>query len=250
MITRGKRVEQNLEERESWQRYAQLKEKELDEQRLRTMHLQNDQVQANLYSQNQSSGNLVEYQLELQLDEIFHILSGHEIVTDSYGNQIWAEPKDERQKILSEYGVKQIMGILRMHVNKNTLLSSYTLEEVNNKMRKFAMAFQDLLFNQQEDFFHYPKPEQIFELYKKNQANLSLQYIDDVELYNKCLEWSQVELESKFTNFEMVCTNVIDIVENTYHRCIDGKERKSLREHTNISQIANNPLPVQPGQRR
>lgn len=233
-----------IDPNESFNNYLELQQKELTQERLKSMQLQNDNIQSSMYGSPQANANLVEYQLELQLEEIYHTLASHEIVTDANGNQLWAEPKDERKKMLSDYGVRQIMNILRVHVNKNTLLSKYSIEEVKDKLMRFSMAFQDKLFNEQELFFQYPKPEELFDLCKTEAKRLGITDLNEVELYNKCMDWSQEELDKKFGSYEMICDMVINIVENTYHRCVDGLERKSLREHTNISQVANQNIPL------
>lgn len=224
---------------EEQQRYIALKDKELEQERLTRLSLQNDQMRASSFPSSQS-GNLVEYQLDLKedLNHLFHLLSGHEIGLDSLGNEGWVEPKDERMKILSDYGVKQIMNICRFHINRNTLLSKYMIEEIEDKMRDFSETLVTLVFNRQELFFEYPTPEQLFETYKKAAERNGVPY-DEEELYEKCLEWSQEELDNKFAHFRMLCLCIIDAVENTYHRAADGLERKSLREHTQISQMAN-----------
>lgn len=221
------------------QRYIQLKEKELDQERISRMTLQNDTSRANSFP-TADTRNLVEYQLDLKedLNHLFHLLSGHEIGLDNTGNEGWIEPKDERMKILSEYGVKQIMNIVRFHINRNTLLSKYNIEEVNDKLKDFAETLVSLVFNRQELFFDYPTPEELFENTKSLAKEYGMKY-DDLELYERCMEWSQEELDNKFAHFRMLCLCIIDAVENTYHRAVDGLERKSLRENTQISQMTN-----------
>jgi hypothetical protein len=224
---------------EQQQRYIQLKDKELEQEKITRLALQNDNMRSGSFPTEQTK-NLVEYQLDLKedLNHLFHLLSGHELGIDSLGNESWIEPKDQRMKILSEYGVKQIMNIVRFHINRNTLLSKYNIEEVNDKLRDFAETLISLVFNRQELFFDYPSPEELFDKCKKIADENNIRYRDD-ELYEKCLEWSQEELDNKFAHFKMLCLCLIDAVENTYHRAVDGLERKSLREHTQISQMAN-----------
>ena len=71
--------------------------------------------------------NLVQYQLspEKELDRLYHLLSGHIALKDQFGGDKWVEPKDDRLKIFSDYGVNSIMNLLSFYININTLLSNY-----------------------------------------------------------------------------------------------------------------------------
>lgn len=228
------------------QKYMEMMAQELDQERLRRMQMENQVGQVSAFSP-EKEPNLVEYQLDLkeELDRIYHLLSGHFLTVNAEGSEVWIEPDDDRLKIFSEYGVKQIMNIISFYVNRNTLMSFYDSETITWKMRDFGVELSDLIYNRYESFFHYPSPEELFEKYKpvvqRNQLEIS-----DEELYQKCIVWSREELQSKLRHYPMVILALIDTVHSTYLRALHGKERQSLRERLNISQSTNHMGELQP----
>ena len=188
--------------------------------------------------------NIIEYQLDLQeeLDRIQHILSGHVIEHNKDGGSFWAEPKDDRLKILSDYGVKQIMSILYNYLSKNILLSNFDEDTIKWKVKDFAVELTDLIFSRYEYFFSYPSPEELFEKYKGEANSLG---INEYDLYLKCIQWSKEELQSKFRHFPMIIQMIVDTVHATYLRALNGEERESLRKQYNIHQsLSNNTNPL------
>lgn len=238
------------------QRYMELMQKELDLERTKRMGYENELSNNSSFNPIKEP-NLVEYQLDLkeELDRIFHLLSGHIIRINQEGSEMWEEPDDDRLKIFSDYGVKQIMNIISFYVNRNTLMSNYDAETIMWKMRDFGIELADLVFNRYEAFFHYPSPEDLYEdmlkIVEKNQLafpHLIIEHdngdgtfttqINQLELYKKCVQWSQQELAQKFRHYPMMILALIDTVHSTYNRALMGKERQSLRERLNISQNA------------
>lgn len=230
-----------IEQFETQDRYIKQLDKQLQEERINRMQLQNQQAQTSAFSQT-PTGNLVEYQLELkqELDRIYHLLSGHIIGLDSEGNEVWIEAEDDRLKIFSEYGVKQIMNIISFYINKNTLMSYYDEETIRWKVRDFGIELADLIFNRYEVFFYYPTPEELFAKYQPIIRRKGY-HINDEELYYKCVKWSREELQSKFRHYNMICMSIIDAVDSTYRRALKGEERDSLRKFMHISQNAEMP---------
>jgi hypothetical protein len=220
------------------QRIINLLQKDADLERTKRMGYENDLAQISAFSPIKEP-NLVEYQLDLkeELDRIFHLLSGHIIIINEDGSEIWEEPDDDRLKIFSDYGVKQIMNIISFYVNRNTLMSFYDADTILWKIKDFGNELNDLLFNRYEVFFHYPTPEELFDLYlpivKERDIN-----IDEDELYTKCVQWSKEELQQKIRHYPMMILALIDTIHSTYNRALGGKERQSLRERLNISQNA------------
>ena len=183
--------------------------------------------------------NLVEFQLNVDkmLEAIHHILSGEILrIRDEF--EVWEEPDDDRMKVLSPYGVYQIMNLLRLYVNTNTLLSYYKEEQIKDKMHGFAIELMDLMFCGYEKFFYYPAPEDLYEKYlpivKKEKYAIT-----EEELYYKCLQWSGDELQSKSRHFPVILKAICDVVNSAYNRALNGEERESLRKQMHISQNAN-----------
>lgn len=234
------------------QQYLEALNAELESEKLRRMNAENQYSQMSNFQQDKQA-NIIEYQLDLkeELDRIHHLLSGHIITRDSEGNEVWAEPDDDRLKILSDYGVKQIMNIISFYINRNTLLSNYKEEIINWKVRDFGIELADLMFNRYEVFFHYPTPEELYEktlkiiqdnpdsfphlLIESEDGNIT---IDAERLYSKCLVWSKEELQSKLRHFPMIVLSLIDTIHSTYLRALNAEERRSLRQMTYISQTS------------
>jgi len=179
--------------------------------------------------------NIVEYQLDLkeELDRIHHLISGHVLTRDNDNNEVWHEPLDDRLKIFSEYGVKQIMNIISFYINRNTLLSNYDAETIMWKVRDFGIELADLIYTRYEVFFAYPTPEELFE---KHYTQAKLQGITDYELYLKCIKWSNDELRQKIRHFPMIVLSLVDTVHSTYLRALNGEERETLRKIIHVSQ--------------
>lgn len=193
-------------------------------------------AQASAFSAPQNN-SLIMLQLDVEpeLDKIFHLLSGDRIGLSENGSTVWLKPEDDRERIFSEYGVKQIMNLISFYINKNTLLSYYDLETIKWTVRDFAIALSDLIYNRREAFFYYPSPEELFDKYWPTVQKNDLGITKD-ELYNKCIVWSHQELESKQNHYESLCLAVIHSVHSTYLRALGGRERDSLRKQFNVMQ--------------
>jgi hypothetical protein len=210
----------------------------LKQQELKTLQTEN-RLSENNSMRNDDKPNVIQYQLDLkeELERIQHLLSGHIIKYKDGGGSYWAEPEDDRLKILSDYGVKQLMNILAFYLSKNTLLSNYDEETIWWKVKDFGTEVTDLVFSRYEHFFYYPSPEELFEKYRMNAIQLGL---TENELYFKCVQWSREELQSKFRHFPMIILSLIDTVHSTFLRALNGEERESLRRQVNIHESLNN----------
>lgn len=221
-----------------------IMQKQLESEQLRRMTAENNASRSSAFS-GPKDPNLMQEQLDLTdiLDRIHHLLSGHVIVRDFEGNEIWAEPNDDRLKILSDYGVKQIMNIIQFYINKNTLLSNYDEETIYWKVRDFGIELTDLIFNRYEMFFYYPKPEELLETYLPIAKSQGMTFTEE-ELYFKCCQWSKAELQSKLRHFPMIVLSLIDSVHSTFLRALGGEERTSLRKQYQIHQsLSGNMMP-------
>lgn len=222
-----------------------LMKRELDAERIRRMGIENDFQSSQMEQQNKL--NIVEFQLDLnkELDRIYHLLKGDIIEIDADGNEKWKEPDDDRLKILSDYGVKQIMNIVYFYINKNTLLSNYDETTIYWKVRDFGIELSDLIFNRYEAFFSYPSVEELY----KHSVDLIIKYPNEFKhllnnegiinadtLYQKCILWSKEELQSKLRHYPMIVLQLIDTIHSTYLRALNGEERESLRKQMSIIQ--------------
>lgn len=234
------------------QRYLENMQNQMEMEKSKRMEAEKSLVQLSSFQPNKDA-NLVEYQLDLkeEIDRIYHLLSGHIVKIDVNGNEIWGEPEDDRLKIFSDYGVKQIMNIISFYINRNTLLSNYSQDTIMWKVKDFGIELCDLIYNRYEHFFYYPTPEELYEKYypiiKKNperypsfcRKDNGRLVIDEATLYNRCLKESSHELESKLSHFPMIILSLVDSVHSTFQRALGGRERESLRKFMHVSQTAN-----------
>ena len=145
------------------------------------------------------SDNLVKWQLELNdiLERAEHILKEDVVVVEN-GNIIWKPNPTPEKRIFSEYAVQEILRVLSMYVNRNTILSDYEPKEINDKVFDFGKEINDLVFMKYEDF--------------------GLTTIE------------------KRKNYPMLIRQLIDIVHSAYKRALYGAEKDSLRTARSIMQ--------------
>lgn len=146
--------------------------------------------------------NIVRWQLELNdiLEKAEHILRG-DVPKFQDGHIIWKENPNPQNNPLNEVGVQEIMKILALYVNRNKILADYTNKEINVKVFDFGRAINNLIFMRDEEF--------------------------------------GMDTEQKRKNYEMLVTELKDIVHDTYKRALDGAEKRSLREMISVSQATN-----------
>ena len=97
--------------------------------------------------------DLIRWQLELNdiLERAEHILRG-DIPKFKNGQIIWEPNSDKEGNTLNEYGVQEIMKILAMYVNRNTILSDYSNDEINLKIFDVGRELNNLVFMRYDNF--------------------------------------------------------------------------------------------------
>jgi len=145
--------------------------------------------------------NLVRWQLELNdiLERAEHILRG-DIPKFIDGHIIWDKNPHPEKNTLNENGVGEIMKILSLYVNRNKVLSDYDNREINFKVFDFGRALNNLIFMRDFEF--------------------------------------GMDTEEKRKNYEMLVTEMKDIVHDTYKRALDGTEKRLLHSMINITQAS------------
>lgn len=151
--------------------------------------------------------NLVKWQLELNdiLERAEHILREDIVMIDN-GKMSWVPHPHPEKRIFYDYGVQEIMRILAMYLNRNTILSDYEPDEINYKVYDIGKEVNDLIYMKYESFG-----------------------LDNAE---------------KRKNYPMLVREIIDIVHSAYKRALYGQERESLRTAREIhqqEQINSNP---------
>lgn len=157
-----------------------------------------------MYAQNSAFAphnqeNLIKWQLELDniLERCEHILRGDRLMFNQ-GNLTWQPCEDKSTQILNEYGVQEVMRILSMYLNRNTILSDYNDEEIREKVLDFGRELNDLFFMKYE-------------------------------------QMGLIGLEKR-KNYPMLLREIVDIVHSSYKRALHGSEKRSLREARSITQ--------------
>jgi hypothetical protein len=156
--------------------------------------------QPSMFSYNPND-NMIKWQLELNeiLERIEHVLRGDQVKVEN-GQQIWIKlEEDHKDRLLNDLGVQEVLRILSMYLNRNTILGNYTDEEVNDKVFDFGDRLNTLFHNKYEKIG--------LETYEKRK------------------------------NFEMLWGMLVDVVHSAYSRAIGGQERSSLREARQLQQM-------------
>lgn len=157
---------------------------------------QNSQISSFATRQND---DIVRWQLELNdiLERAEHILRG-DVPKFEDGHIIWKENPNPENNPLNEVGVQEVMKILAMYINRNTILADYDNTEINLKVFDFGRAINNLIFMRDYEF--------------------------------------GMDTDEKRKNYEMLVTELKDIVHSSYKRALEGAEKRSLREMINVSQ--------------
>lgn len=144
--------------------------------------------------------NLIEFQLEseLYLMKLKHHLSGDIEVTDKEGNRYFEEQTNPQLIILNKLGVNNYMGILTGFIGKETFLSVYGEERINEIIGDLGQL-------------------------------LRIETFSNAELYG-------LDNEYKITQFVLLVYRTCVFIENAYRRSIGGKEREGIRESRFVNQ--------------
>jgi|26BtaG_2_1085354.scaffolds.fasta_scaffold00256_26 hypothetical protein len=148
------------------------------------------------------SENLIKYQLELDglLERIEHLLRG-DVMSVKNSNIIWTRQTDKKKIIFNEDGVGEIMRILAMYLNINTILSNYDEKTINDKCFDLGNELKDLIYMKYKVF--------------------------------------GLDSHEKRKLYPIIVREVIDVVHSAYLRALNGGERNSLREGRQVTQADN-----------
>jgi hypothetical protein len=178
------------------------------------LYAQYEQELAMAQQQNQNSGgsqyqqmysgvqkqNLVEWELDFQpeLLEIGRSLRCDIIVTDRDGNQKWITNPDRSRVFLNELGVNDVLRRIFLLVNKNKVLSNYTIDEIKLRVRMIGHELRALIYNNYEQY--------------------------------------GIDNEYKMNNYSSMVLDILDIIEGAYRRALAGETHKGLNEQRLVTQ--------------
>lgn len=144
------------------------------------------------------SDDIAKMQMELDdlLGDIEHHLRG-DIVVYVNGSTIWKDNPTPEKNPLNKWGVQELMSIMRMYINRNSILSDYDQDQIDLKMRTLGKQLNNLFFTSFE------------------------------EMGMDCVE------KRKF--YPILTKALWDVVHSVFQRALDGNERRSLREMSNVT---------------
>jgi uncharacterized protein Usg len=202
---------------------------------------------------------MIKEQLSLgeELKTIDYLLRSFTLETNEQGSK-WVAPENEDMVILSPYGIHLFRESMAWYLNKNTLLSAYETEEVLDKMRDFATTLNDAIFLEYELIFQMPTLERcVKELKKRIQDKVTVkkfamelmgkeidtktavsEVIGEMEgkVEKELLKVRQKLMKNKYKRFTSLLRFVQDTVHSAYNRALGGQERRSLRQHMQITE--------------
>jgi len=206
--------------------------------------------------------NLIQWQLELDsiLERVEHMLRGDK---PKYENNIliWQAPRTHRERVMTDEGVFELMRLLSLYLNRNTILSNYREDVINDKMYDLGNEVADLIYLKYESFFPIPTFEECFrEIYedeykgdfevvicKNGHYGLKTKEKNDFGEFEKVTQLPiEIEQKVKLTLhkwslekrkvYPMIVRQLVDSVHSAYLRALHGGERESLREARQINQ--------------
>lgn len=143
--------------------------------------------------------NLIQQQLETDkiLERIEHFLKGDEIKVKD-GNVFYVTPKDPQQQNFNKYGVAELMRIISMYVTKETFLSYYEEDRINEIMQDIGDALTDFIYCNYE------------------KIGMNTKY--------------------KETKYHLLVITILHTIESCYRRALNGNEQEHLRTRAIVTQ--------------
>lgn len=193
--------EQELEE---YEKELQTYEQELQKasENLNRKEQQVNQFASQAYG-NQSKQNLVEWELDFkpELDDIARSLRCDILKIDDQGNQYWIRNPNTERIFLNELGVNDVLRKIILLVNKNKVLSNYTIEEIRARVQQIGHEIRALIYNNYETY--------------------------------------DIDNDYKMNNYAGVVMDILDIIEGAYRRALSGETHKGLNETRIVTQNDN-----------
>jgi len=148
----------------------------------------------------EESDNLIKWQLDIEksLLRIERLLRKQIPKRDPKTQAIYyVDPLPENQ-LFNEYGVNEIMNLLSWYVNKEVILSVYQDEQIDLIMKQFGEEVIDFIYTNMENF--------------------------------------GLDTEEKKRSYPIICMNIINIVDATYRKALDGTTLENLKTARVVNQ--------------
>lgn len=172
---------------------------QLTELRNQNINLSNA-LNSSSFGQNAQNQNLIEFQLEAEQfkDDLRHYIAGDEVETDKQGNVYYISQTNPELVTLNKMGISIIMRVISGYVTKQTFLSVYNEERINEVIGELGQLLRVRIY-----------------------ANASLVGLDS---------------DFKISDFSLLIYTVLTFIESAYRRSIGGKEREGLKESRIVTQ--------------
>jgi hypothetical protein len=166
-----------------------------DMQRQIQMQQSQQQSQQQYYSQNNfqtQKQNLVEWELDFsqELRDIERLLRCDVLKIDKDGNEQWVENPDPNSRLFNSLGVMDITRQIKMYLNKNKVLSNYTADEINVRLRMLGHELRSWIYNNYEAY--------------------------------------GMDNEYKMNNYAIVVLTILSMIEDAYRRALGGETHRGL----------------------
>lgn len=171
------------------------------ESQLEHTQSQNQQLQqhyATTIFNEEENENLIKFQLDIkeELSRIERLLRKQIPVKDDKGNETWKDCPENQ--IFNEVGINEILNLLAWYLNKNIILSNFSLEEINMRMKQLHKRLTNFV-------------------------------------YENAIRFGMVT-KDKIRHYPMVVMNIVNTIEAAYMRALNGGERESLRTARTVTQ--------------
>lgn len=191
--------------------------------------------------------NLIQWQLELDsiLERVEHMLRGDK-PRFMNGSLIFIAPENDEDRIFTDFGVSEIMRVLSMYLNRNTILSNYDEETINWKVLDFGNEIADLIYLKYEMMFSIPTYESCakkvlgIDIIKTNEGWVVQEGEEFLLLGKEHLSLIDAERRKQALEkrklYPIIVRELVDCVHSAYLRALNGGERLSLHESRSVQQ--------------
>ncbi len=147
--------------------------------------------------------NLVEWELNFksELDDIARSLRCDVLVIDNKGNQYWKKNPSPDKVFLNELGVNDILRKVILLVNKNKILSNYTMEEIQKRVNMIGHEIRTLIYTNYEAY--------------------------------------GIDNGYKMNNYSSIVMDIVSIIDDAYRRALGGEAHRGLSEQRVVTQSDN-----------
>jgi hypothetical protein len=218
------------------------------------------------YLENQETG-LAESQLECEklLKKARHMLRQDKKTYDSNGKLIWKKIKKQK-RVLTNYGVDNIMQDLEFYITKDNLLSYYEESLIRQRLNEFATALDGKMYQKAELFFRTPSIEEAIEIIKKrirekikiregvydimgikfDKEKYTEEIINQMQgmIEKEIYQVRKQAIKKNYAEWFSLFWKIVHLVETVHQRAYRGEERGSLRRHTSINEVIGK-MPIQ-----